>query len=306
MVVEFQPRRVMDSCKIDLSRLILPAYISPKYDGIRNVTQNSICLSKSLKPFRSKALQTFYGREEFNDLDSEFIVGLPTDNNVIQRTYSAVMTIDATVIPDLYVFDEMGDGRYSERLERAQERVHKLQPYGTIHLVKQTLVSDLRSLLALEEEYVAAGYEGAMVRSPDGPYRHGDASMVGQELMKFKRFEDAEAIILDVLPLMKNLNPIVKNEKGLASRSSAKEGLVALEMMGCFLVEDIQSKEIFTLSGRITKAQRIQWWVIRESLKGRLITYMRFRQSGEKNNPRLPIFKCFRDPIDMRLINVPA
>ena len=67
-----------------------------------------------------------------------------------------------------------------------------------VRVVPQVLVHNEEELRAFEEKCLAEGYEGAMVRSLEGPYKCGRSTVKEGYLLKVKRFEDGEAEILEV------------------------------------------------------------------------------------------------------------
>jgi ATP-dependent DNA ligase len=58
-----------------------------------------------------------------------------------------------------------------------------------IRFVKTTTAASSQDVERLHSEFVAAGYEGAILRAPDAPYATGARSA---GLLKYKRFDDAE------------------------------------------------------------------------------------------------------------------
>ena len=59
----------------DIENIKYPVLCSDKLDGIRCIILNGVAYSRSLKPIRNKYVQDLFGREEFNGLDGELVVG---------------------------------------------------------------------------------------------------------------------------------------------------------------------------------------------------------------------------------------
>lgn len=66
---------------------------------------------------------------------------------------------------------------------------------GVIHNVATQIVGSMAEAWALHDVFVAEGYEGLMLRDPDGEYEEGERSRL---LLKFKLFEDHEFKIIGV------------------------------------------------------------------------------------------------------------
>ena len=160
------------------------------------------------------------------------------------------------------------------------------------------MVSSKEELLKLEEEYLLAGYEGIIVRSLPGKYKFGRATFNEGYLFKRKPKKDSEAVILELQPLYTNTNAKVTNELGRSSRSLAKEGLVASDMMGNLLVQDIHNGAVFGIGTGFTKAERIRYWEQADDLIGKIVRYKYFG-IGNYDLPRHPVFEGFRNVLDI-------
>ena len=157
----------------------------------------------------------------------------------------------------------------------------------------------LRDIEKYELKVLSQGYEGVMIRKPDTLYKNGRSTIKSGELLKLKRFSDSEGIIKYCLPLMHNNNEAIINELGYTSRSTCKDNKIADEMLGSFVVEDLKNPNmIFNIGSGFTKQERIDFWNKREELIGKIVTYKYFTV-GMQNLPRFPIFKGFRDRIDI-------
>ena len=173
------------------------------------------------------------------------------------------------------------------------ERVDKILPVE-IHTPAE--------LAAYEEKCLAEGYEGVMVRTPDSPYKCGRSTEREGWLLKIKRFEDAEAVVLDCIEGLSNLNPAEKDAFGRTKRSSCKENKVGRDTLGAFLVRDLTTGIEFRLSG-FDSATAASIWANRDAAIGRLVKFSH-QPSGAKEAPRFPKFIGFREPWD--LCDVPA
>lgn len=282
----------------DYDKITYPKFISPKLDGIRCIINNGVVYSRSGKPIRSKIVQQLFGRQDLNMLDGELIYDSPTADNVFNLTTSFVMSED---IPDgmdaskikLYVFDYVDDEQqFSQRNLVAGHLVEAAKWHNVpINLVVQTCINSYEEMLTFEQQFLAQGYEGAMLRNIHGLYKHGRATEKSQALMKVKRFEDDEALIIGVEELMHNANVQTKGVFGNSERSSHKENLVPVNTLGA-LVCATKDGVIFNIGTGYTQKMRDDLWKMYKDgrLVGEYVKYKSFK-IGVVNAPRLPVYK---------------
>lgn len=274
----------------------LPALLSPKLDGIRCLIIDGVAVGRSLKPIPNKHVQKLFGRPELNGLDGELIVGEPTAKEVFQVTSSGVMSIEGEPAVRFWVFDDfLESGGFQRRLHTAHRRIHKkkfCEPAPHYEILE---ADDLNRW---EETYLAMGYEGVMLRSLDGPYKHGRSTAKEGYLLKVKRFEDAEARIIGFSELMHNANEAKRNELGHLERSSHKANKVGKQMLGALTVQDLKTKVEFDIGTGFTEDQRRLLWATGDNLLGKVVKY-KSQPTGVKEKPRFPVFLGFRDKVDM-------
>ena len=281
----------------DFKTLRFPLYASPKLDGIRATVQNGRLYSRSLKLIPNKNVQAkFAGLPD--GLDGELIHGDPWDDPY-RRTVSVVMSDDKPAEGvNFYVFDIFGEPSFRTRLEMLGWISNQVDH---IRLVPQVVVVSVEELEAAEKEYLERGYEGAIIRSPNGPYKQGRSTEGEGYLMKVKRFVDAEARIVGFYEEQENQNVATVNELGRTARSSHKAGKVGKGTLGGFTVKGVggtYDNVEFSVGGGFTAAQRASYWEGKEMLKDELIVYKYF-PTGADTRPRHPIWKGLRDVRDL-------
>jgi DNA ligase-1 len=267
--------------------------LSPKIDGIRALVVNGTLVSRTMKPIRNTYTQSLFGRPELEGLDGELVVGNPWDKNLMQQTSSGVMSYDGRPDVRFYVFDQWNyPAPFEIRLPTSVT-----SPSVVNHLHRW--VSSYEEMIHWEQHYLSEGYEGVMLRHPNGPYKQNRSTLREAYLVKVKRFEDGEARILDYEVLYRNENIATLDERGYTKRSHEASGKVAANTLGRLYVEDIQSGVRFAVGSGFTEAQRNEYWELGNKLLGRVIKYKSFKNAGVKTAPRHPIFLGFRDPEDM-------
>ena len=285
------------------AKIKFPCYASPKLDGIRCVVKDGKPLSRTLKLIRNTFLQNAIDWRTLNGLDGELIVGAPTANDCMQATTSGVMSVGGEPAFMFYVFDfwNMPDMPYNERYlalkEDAENGLIRQNKYVTV--VEHIIVNNEEELLAFETDCLAQGYEGVMLRSLDGGYKYGRSTAREGTLLKVKRFEDGEAQVVGVNPLMHNANEATVDNLGRTERSHSQENLIPMELLGALDVVDCATGVAFSIGTGFDLAQRNQLWDDKESLLGKVVKYKHFANAGVKVAPRFPTFLGFRDPIDM-------
>jgi DNA ligase-1 len=281
-----------------ISRLNFPVLVSPKFDGIRACMQNGKLVSRSFKPIPNENIQKFFSFLP-EGVDGELMYGSPESKSVFQDTTSIVMsrTKPATGV-FFYVFDMFGDKPFTKRIENARAAV--AGKVG-VAIVDQVLVHNLEELLAYEEKALELGFEGVMVRDPNGPYKQGRSSLKQGWLVKLKRFVDAEAEVLGWFEEEANNNVATTNALGRTERSTAKAGMVGKGTLGGFEVKvlngEFEGVEL-RIGGGFTALQRADFWKTRSKALGQIIKFKYF-DKGTKDKPRHPVYIGFRDKEDM-------
>lgn len=303
MIQLSRPMLAAPTKQADRPNLRFPTLASPKIDGIRAIcwinpdTGKPQLVSRKLKEIPNRFTQQRYARWEFVGLDGELVVGNPTDKNLMQQTTSGVMSEDGEPDVTWHVFDKWDvDEVYAHRAQRAKSIC---QVYDEVLTwVPHILIRDLAAMDAQEEKWVNEGYEGMMLRSPSGPYKQNRSTLKEGHLLKIKRFEDGEAIVLNAIEQYRNDNEATTDELGYTKRSTHAAGKVAAGVLGAISVRDIQTGVEFEIGTGFTAEQRRNLWEGRRYLPGQLVKYKHFAV-GVVDKPRFPTFVGFRDKRDM-------
>lgn len=280
----------------DTSKLTYPLLVSKKIDGIRFIVLGGELLTRSLKPIPNLHCQTLFS--EYEGLEGELIVGEPNDPDVYRKTNSGVMSVKGEPDVRAYIFDATpthDDEPYSERVHRIEDA---LGSNPNVILLEQRLVNNEAELLEYEEYCLNLGYEGVMVRAPEGKYKFGRSTEREGLLGKLKRFEDSEALVIGFECLYKNGNEATTNELGYTERSSHKENKIPQDLLGKLVCRDVETGIEFSIGSGFTLELRKDLWENKDDLIGKLVTYKHF-PVGVKEAPRFPTFERFRDVIDM-------
>lgn len=282
----------------DPAALRYPVLVSPKLDGYRASVQGGVVLSRNLKPIPNAHVQAAFGGSRYEGLDGELIVGDPAAPDAFYTTASGVTRREGTPDVRLYAFDvvtRLTSIPFTQRLDFARLLCSDGAINANLLLVDHVMVHSAKDLAAAEEVALATGYEGVMIRDPRGPYKQGRSTEREGWLLKLKRFEDAEAEVLDYEERQHNANAATRDALGHVKRSAHKANKHGTGTMGALLVRGLNGAykgRVFSVGTGWTDAERAALWLERESLPGRALKY-KFFPLGSKEAPRFPTFLAF-------------
>lgn len=302
MPAEFRP---MLASPAELDKVQFPVWASPKLDGIRCIIRSGCAMSRSLKPIPNMFVQSILSKPQLEGLDGELCVGPYNAKDLMQQTSSGVMSVDGTPAFKYYVFDYWngaGEG-FDERINKLNVIFRDLSWAGDaaphLQLLVQAKITSLDDLNKFEQICLSHGFEGAMIRRLDGAYKQGRSTAREQHLLKIKRFADSEAVIIGFEELMHNENELQTDELGYAKRTSHKDGKVAGGTLGALVVRDCKTGIEFSIGTGFDATLRLSIWLGRASYLGAIVTYKHFENAGVKEAPRFPVFKAFRNSMDL-------
>jgi len=273
----------------EIDALAYPVLCSPKLDGIRCLVVNGKAVTRMFKPFPNNYIR---------DIVSKFPEGFDGEIIVEGKEFSEithdVMREDGE--PDFVyaVFDIYSTDGYEDRMT-------KLAHFGKLPHVKYILpvvIGCEKDLLKYEKKCLEEGFEGVMIRSPEGPYKAGRSTEREGYLLKLKRFADSEAEILEIVEKTNNENVAEKDAFGRSKRSSAMAGLVLANTMGALKVKDIKSGVEFSIGSGFNDEFRAEVWANKKKYLGQIVKY-KSQEIGAKDAPRFPVYLGMRDKRDM-------
>ena len=289
--------------------------VSPKLDGIRCIMRKDGLWSRSGKRLPNKAMQNWYkdicdtlGDEEF--LDGEMVAGVTYGSDVWSRTQSVVMANEKDpsdlryFVFDAVLSDKRARGAWLENDSYANERPIELnmpwvermklfiEHYSyfkfRVVAVNHKAISSPEHLDELWEMMIKDGFEGVMLRRIDGPYKHGRSTPNQAYLVKCKRWDHAEDVIVGFEELMHNSNEGRRDPDGVIRRSTAQNGLVGMDTLGAFVL----AGGIKVGTG-FTEKERKVFWNSRNALVGSVVRYKHLPSVGQLD--RHPVFVALGD-----------
>jgi DNA ligase-1 len=288
----------------NFAALTFPKMASPKLDGIRGTVHAGILRSRSLKDIPNVHVQKkFAGLRE--GLDGEFIVGDPYGPEVYDRTRRVIMESGKKTNADdvrYYVFDSQPQDDALPFHVRYDSLPNAAAGKTDVIVVPHIVISNLEELEQYENAMLSKGFEGVMLRDPVGPYKHGRSTEAEGWLVKVKRYVDDECRVLSCYEEMGNNNESFTNELGRTARSASKAGKTGNDTLGGFNAVGLTGKykgvEFQVAVSSLKHPERKAIWDTRDEQVGKILTYKWF-PIGSEEKPRHPMFKNWREVIDM-------
>lgn len=276
-----------------LGDITYPVLASPKMDGIRCLIIDGVPVSRNLKPIPNDYIRNTLTELKLNNLDGELML-IEGDFNKVQ---SAVMKKEGKPKFVYIVFDcfKYTDEIYYERVERARQIVYDVNS-KYVNFVETVKTYDANDLEVKLNEWLKEGYEGAIVRDMYGPYKFGRSTYSQGWMLKIKKFVDDEAEIKGFTELEHNYNTARKDNLGRQTRSTKKSGKHKSGVLGAFVVE--YNGKTFNIGSGFTEQERKDFWKVKESLIGSLVTF-RYQELSRYGVPRFPVYKSIRNKADL-------
>ena len=288
----------------DLADINYPVLASPKLDGIRCIIRDGEAVSRSLKPIPNEFIRDQL-RGLPDGIDGELMV--EGGFNAVQ---SAVMS-KAGEPKDFwfFVFDQcfgeyIPDGFDNKPVfeERLELLTRWSEDYGhnNLMVVEHVLIENAEDLATYEAECLEQGFEGVMVRDPQGPYKYGRSTTNQGILLKVKRFADEEATVVGFEELMHNDNEATTDHLGHTKRSSHAENKRPADTLGVLVCESSDGASVRCGTG-FTAALRKEIWDNQAAYLGTQVKYKHLPDPGGRKpgqTPRHPVYLGQRHPED--------
>ena len=279
--------------KFDSEKAKFPYAATPKIDGIRFLMVGGAALTRSFKPIRNEYLQKILSSNLPDGIDGEL-----TSGSTFQEC-SSIMRIKGEPDFKVWIFDFVNP---NDEIKPYKERMNELSKFESFNIPSYeilfpTIVSNQEQIDQLMIKNLNAGYEGLMLRDPNGIYKFGRSSVKENILLKVKEFMDDEAEIIAFREKMVNTNEGLKDNFGRTKRSSCQDGLKPSGTLGGLILRNSEGLE-FSCGSGLNDALRDEIWKNKSKYLGKLVKY-KFMSKGIKNLPRHPVFMGFRDETDL-------
>ncbi len=310
---KFKPQLAPND-KVNLDEIKYPLLASYKLDGIRCLFIKGEMLSRSLKPIQNKQLReklqplADYSREHNLILDGEIY----SPDITFQAITTFVMTKDFTdpktvkknggevyQIPEdlkFYCFDCVKNDNFEEEFSIRQRRIKNiyLDNSALVHQCEQAPLSTSLSVNHYFETALEEGYEGLILKDPNGRYKCGRGTIKEGLIYKVKPFLTFDAEIIGVVQATE-VDPKAEkkiNELGRSVTSKKLQDRLLIAKAAAFEVE--YEGKILKVVLAMTDEEKEAVWANREAYKGKIIEY-KGMLVGSKDVPRHPVMIRFRE-----------
>jgi DNA ligase-1 len=218
-------------------------------------------------------------------------VGEPNGQHVLATTQSGIMSADGEPDFTYWLFDslEFPGHAFCNRFGNLNKVDH---PH--VKIVPHHWVESVGEFIDMEQQFIDSGYEGIMIRGPNAPYKFGRATPNEHSLFKFKRFNDGEAVVIEVLEGTRNENDPTRDATGKLTRSSHQNNLTPAGRVGTIVAREINTSQVLNISpGRMSHEDRQYYWYNPGAIVGKKITIKWF-DYGKQDAPRFCTFQNIR------------
>jgi len=186
-----QPMLASDGKK---AKLVFPVDVQRKYDGLRclrvSKDGNQILMSRGNKIYDVKHIKEELAKMFPADVmtDGELYihgVSLQTINSWVKRSQPDTLKIE------YHIYDMPENSSWKER----REYLKSIKSSEHVKIVETFTANSMEDIVRLHDQFIAEGYEGAILRLHGGLYEFGKRS---KTLLKWKNFEDKEFKICGV------------------------------------------------------------------------------------------------------------
>lgn len=294
--------RPMLATPADYSKIVYPVICQPKFDGIRClVNDQGHGMSRTLKMIPNKYLQLrlWAIQHDVSLVGSDGEILTYTDGKVdpLNVVMSKVMSEEGQFDFKYHMFDEylMRGLPYVQRhdvLDKRLKLLRTVQPNHNLAVVPNHYAHDEAQMTKFEAERVSEGWEGIILRDPQGTYKYGRSTKNEGLLLKVKRFSDLEAEVIGFDELMHNENEATEDARGLTKRTSHKENKVPGGKLGslkCRLPNGVE----FDVGTGFDDEMRVMIWQNQRYFLGSLAK-IKHKDFGVNGRPMFPVFLSWR------------
>jgi DNA ligase-1 len=311
--------KTMQPSDWDESKVRFPCIVQPKIDGVRGHTPEGVLLGRSMKQHRNAYATAFFSTPDYIHMDGELAAEHECHPDLCRITSSALSRADGQPFLLLWAFDYLAPTaiqmRYKDRLRVLENRIVWLQQHGCgmhLRMIPWVLCENMEQLQFQRARNLDLGYEGSIIRDPNGMHKQGRSTVKEMGVLRIKDFIDFEFRITGVTEGQTNLNEATINERGHTERSTHQVNMLPNGLIGTIEgvaladVLDPQTKAVLikqgqavtVAAGRMTHIDRQYYFDIPEELIGE-IAKAQFFPKGIKDKPRFPTFQSLRSPEDM-------
>lgn len=281
----------------DFSKMKFPLWGFRKVDGQRGNHLTGVLTSRELKPFGNPDVTAKFSAYCYEGFDGEFTIDGRLSGPELCNTTGSILSqsklkkgqdaLPTNVVWNLfdYLHPEIVDLPYEDRYEALARYLDEVNPEG-VFLLEYVVINNAEEAQDWIDDCLANDYEGAIFRDPKALHKSGRATAKANDFWRFKPTSEKTVRVKRVEPAMANNNAAVKNAMGHTERSSAKDGLVAKNMIGVLVCENPEGGDDLRVGpGKMTHAEREAWFEDQTQIVDWEIDYLSL-DTGVKDAPR--------------------
>lgn len=299
----------MLACDANESKILFPILVQPKIDGVRamHLTDKGLT-GRSGKQHKNQYTTNYFSRPIFLGLDGEMAADEEIHPRLVSLTTSALNTIEGRPWLMWHVFDYITKDTmnmpYKDRYSCLQNLISYAQKYYPVEAEHLKIVPivwayNLENLRDIDAYNTDKGYEGAILRDPNGLYKQGRSTVREGGLLRIKHFVEEEFVIEAIEEGQTNGNEATLDDHGYTERSTHQENMTPNGMVGAFLGTDVKTgKQIKVAAGKLTHEERVVYFKDQSLVLGHIGKYKTFLH-GVKDKPRFPTFQSLKIESDI-------
>lgn len=251
--------------KKEMKKVTFPCYVQPKLDGIRALGTEEALMSRTGKEIDTLKHIVLADLEDVV-LDGELYAhGISFQENMkLIKKYRPHLTEQVKY----HVYDIVMDAPFEYRYRSLSYLISKLKN-SNLQLVPTFLVNNQEEIKAYHQQFIAAGYEGTMVRHSKEGYAVNKRS---SQLLKYKDFLDEAYKVVDVVP----------------SESRPEQGVIV-----CAKISEGIAVATFNCGMKFSHAEREEILANKQNYIGKMAE-VRFFEYTDAGIPRFPVCVGFR------------
>lgn len=290
-----------DKLPLDSKYLKYPLYASRKYDGHRCLLKSGQWLTRSFKTHVNKNIPEYFAK--INEYSKKHKIVFDGELYAHELSFNQIQSVlrgyDVIIPPSVkyYIFDcatetdwynKKYKEPYKDRLSKYLDIIAKIND-DKIIAVENLLVSSPEEAETFYNKALEDGFEGMILRGPNGIYKHNRATKNENIMFKYKNFDVLDATIIEVIPRKQMKQDLERSRDALGHlvKTYKQENYETVENdIGAFKCETSDGV-IFTASFGQGFTEEIRKELAKENLIGKQVEVL-YTSYNQKTAPRFP------------------
>lgn len=298
----------------ELCNVEYPMLASYKLDGFRAICAGGDLSSRRWRDYGLHVKKHFYDaitacRTGNFVLDGELY---STEHGFNELQSMLSKTVTGEKLPPsvkFFVFDgmtvpEWNDGclrTFDERLNFITHKVHTLGLTDKVQVLDQVLLNDHSEAEKLFSKAIELGYEGLILKNPDGLYKHNRATANENSMFKMKAENTVDGVLIGYTTMKRMNEEFAADENrereatGELKRTYKQEHLQETDEIGSF---EVRLADGTTFRAMVEKG--VDLGLTKHNVESKLGRHVEvvYMDHGVKDKPRFPRIRRWREDLD--------